>query len=180
MSNVDTQWKQYKGDPAVRGTLFMQQRIQSQMDDRIDAILETIYTLMTEQGAFHAEIHFSSGRCAFWFINQPCHYRMHGVEDMIDPDISLAYPLQTYSKEAIITVAQIEACFNLFRTLRFIDETIYLRSASLNIMNGMVGLTFSCDGSHFMSVEEFLLKDSSFWLGDATFDDQVNWQSTHQ
>jgi hypothetical protein len=32
-------------------------------------------------------------------------------------------------------------------------------------MNGMLGLTFSCDGSHYMPVDEFLEKDLSFWLG---------------
>jgi hypothetical protein len=32
-------------------------------------------------------------------------------------------------------------------------------------MNGMVGLTFSCDGSHYMSADEFLEKNLSFWVG---------------
>jgi hypothetical protein len=49
--------------------------------------------------------------------------------------------------------------------LRFADETIYLRSASINIMNGMLGLTFSCDGSHYMPISEFLDRNLSFWLG---------------
>jgi hypothetical protein len=31
------------------------------------------------------------------------------------------------------------------------DETIDLRSGSLNIHNGIVGLNFSCDGSRYMS-----------------------------
>ena len=35
-------------------------------------------------------------------------------------------------------------------------------------MNGMIGLTFSCDGSHYMSVQEFLEKDLSFWIGTRT------------
>jgi hypothetical protein len=30
------------------------------------------------------------------------------------------------------------------------DENIDLRSGSLNIYNGIVGLNFSCDGSHYM------------------------------
>jgi hypothetical protein len=49
--------------------------------------------------------------------------------------------------------------------LRFADETIYLRAASLNIVNGMVGLNFSCDGSHYMHYEEFLEKSMPFWFG---------------
>jgi hypothetical protein len=52
-----------------------------------------------------------------------------------------------------------------FKALRFADETIYLRSGSLNVMNGMVGLTFSCDGSHYMPVDEFLDKSLDFWVG---------------
>jgi hypothetical protein len=47
------------------------------------------------------------------------------------------------------------------------DETIYLRSGSLNIINGIVGLNFSCDGSHYMPVEDFLEKGGDFWFGAA-------------
>ncbi|MBS0311894.1 MAG: hypothetical protein JSR88_11220, partial [Proteobacteria bacterium] len=55
-----------------------------------------------------------------------------------------------------------------FRDLRFMDETIYLRSGTLNIFNGIVGLTFSCDGSHYMPWNEFLDKRVEFWLGTST------------
>jgi hypothetical protein len=54
------------------------------------------------------------------------------------------------------------------RQLRLVDETLYLRSASINIFNGMISLTFSCDGTHYMSWSEFLDKDMSFWVGSAT------------
>ena len=57
--------------------------------------------------------------------------------------------------------------FAQFKKLRFADETIYLRSASLNIVNQMVGLNFSCDGSHYVPYDEFLMKDNSFWFGVA-------------
>ena len=56
---------------------------------------------------------------------------------------------------------------NGMRQLRTADETLYLRSASINIFNGMISLTFSCDGSHYMSWKEFLDKDMSFWVGCA-------------
>ena len=51
------------------------------------------------------------------------------------------------------------------KKLRLTDETFYLRSASVNIFNGMISLTFSCDGSHYMSWQEFLDKDETFWFG---------------
>jgi len=40
-----------------------------------------------------------------------------------------------------------------------------LRAGSLNIFNGMVGLNFSCNGSHYMPWAEFLDKSLEFWLG---------------
>jgi hypothetical protein len=55
---------------------------------------------------------------------------------------------------------------NLAR-LRHADENIYLRVASINLINGMIGLTFSCDGSHYMPYDEFLQKNIDFWFGAA-------------
>ena len=64
--------------------------------------------------------------------------------------------------------AEPRAILQTFRDLRFMDETLYLRSGTLNIFNGIVGLTFSCDGSHYMPWTEFLDKRVDFWLGTPT------------
>ena len=159
------QWQQFRGDPAVRGQLFSQQRVPSLFDEHIEEAMETIGTLMIEHGVFHSKIHLSSGRCSFWLLADPYNYRIHGVDEMIDPDICLAYPVHPFPDEANVTPEEIRKCFIGFIALRFADETVYLRSASINIMNGMIGLTFSCDGSHYMPVKEFLDKDLSFWIG---------------
>jgi hypothetical protein len=158
-------WQQFKGDPAVRGQLFMQSRIQSRLDEQIDSVHNTVYDLMTEHGIFHCKIHYSSGRCSFWDITDPYSYHIHGVEEIIDPDIVLAYPIHPFPECSRVTPAQLREVLREFKALRFADETIYLRSASINIMNGMLGLTFSCDGSHYMPVEEFIEKNLSFWIG---------------
>ncbi|MEW8586435.1 MAG: hypothetical protein AB2531_11785 [Candidatus Thiodiazotropha sp.] len=165
-------WQQFKGDPAVRGTLFMQQRIQSRLDENIDSVHATIYDLMTQHGIFHCKIHYSSGRCSFWVFSDPYSYQVHGVEEIVDPDIVLAYPLHRYPQRAKVLPGQILEVLAEFKALRFADETIYLRSASINIMNGMLGLTFSCDGSHYMPVEEFIEKNLGFWLGELASDRQ--------
>lgn len=89
------------------------------------------------------------------------------MEEIIDPELCLAYPVRPYPEKAITPASDIIKVLEQFKTLRFLDETIYLRSGSLNIMNGMVGLTFSCDGSHYMPVAEFLKRDTSFWTGQA-------------
>ncbi|MDH5191439.1 MAG: PDC sensor domain-containing protein [Gammaproteobacteria bacterium] len=165
LSPQEHQWQQFRGDPAVRGQLFAQQRVPSLFDEHIEEAMDSISTLMIEHGVFHSKIHFSSGRCSFWLLDDPYNYRIHGVDEMVNPDICLAYPIHPYPDNAAVTPKEIRKTFMEFISLRFADETIYLRSASINIMNGMIGLTFSCDGSHYMPVKEFLDKELSFWIG---------------
>ena len=159
------QWLQLKGDPAIRGGLFYQQRVESLMDSRIDEVLDLVTELILAHGAFHAKLHFSSSRATLWFLDDPYRYRVLDYEDLSDAGICLAYPRRDYSEEAVVPADRLGAIFRTFRELRFMDENIYLRSGSLNIMNGMVALNFSCDGSHYMPWEEFLDKRLDFWLG---------------
>jgi hypothetical protein len=158
-------WQQFRGDPAVRGTLFLQSRVTSLLDQHIDEVHELMDRLMRGHGVFHVKIHYSSGRTSLWLLDDPYNYRLHGIEEIVNPDICLAYPLRAYPQNAKTAPQAIGKVLEEFKGLRFADENIYLRSGSLNLMNGMVGLTFSCDGSHYMSVEEFLEKDLTFWLG---------------
>ena len=159
-------WQQFRGDPSVRGTVFMQSRAHSILDEHMDAVLTRIDGLMREHGVFHCKIHFSSGRCSFWLLDDPYNYRIHSVDEIVNPELCLAYPLHAYPAKATVKPERIMQVFQQLKALRFADETIYLRSGSINIMNGMLGLTFSCDGSHYMPVEEFLDKDIGFWLGN--------------
>jgi len=78
-------WKQFRGDPSVRGTVFMQTRAPSLLDEHIDATLARIDNLMREHGVFHSKIHFSSGRSSLWLFDEPYGYRLHGVEEIVDP-----------------------------------------------------------------------------------------------
>jgi hypothetical protein len=67
----------------------------------------------------------------------------------------------------VIPQSSIVPLLEFMRELRTVDETMYLRSTSINLFNGMVSLTFSCDGSHYMRYDELLAKSHSFWFGDA-------------
>ena len=71
-----------------------------------------------------------------------------------------------YPRDAATPANMVPRILKVFKSLREAYETIYLRAASLNIMNGLVGLNFSCDGSHYIPAEEFLDKDIGFWFGD--------------
>ena len=160
-----TTWQQIKGDPAIRGGLFSQTREDSVLDQHIDDIMSLMLELITEHGVFHGKIHFSSSRATIWLVEDPYRYRLLDYETLLDPDICFAYPVRDYPKDAIVPEDKIEAIFTTMKALRVADENIYLRSGSLNVFNGMVGLTFSCDGSHYIPYNEFLEKDLAFWFG---------------
>jgi len=158
------QWRQIKGDPSIRSTLFQQTRTASAMDEHIDEVLDVVESLITEQGIFHAKLHFSSSRATLWPYDDPYHYRLHVLDEIINPRVCLVYAKSPYPDTASVPASQVSRILRVFKSLRETDETIYLRAASLNVMNGLVGLNFSCDGSHYMPAEEFLDKDLDFWF----------------
>jgi len=161
----NTHWRQIKGDPAIRGGLFQQSRIESVVDRNLDDVLSLVQEILISHGIFHAKLHFSSSRATLWRVDDPYEYQILNVDDLLDPDICLAYPRRKYFDRAVIPADKIGVILQMFRHLRFMDETVYLRSGSINIVNGMIGLNFSCDGSHYIFFEEFMNKESDFWLG---------------
>ncbi|RMG35708.1 MAG: hypothetical protein D6720_06545 [Gammaproteobacteria bacterium] len=160
-----SRWRQIKGDPAIRGQVFQQTRIPSRLDNHIDQILPVVEELITDNGVFHLKLHFSSSRATVWTLDDPYRYQVIEYEDLVDPDICLAFPHRDYPADAVVPSQSIKPIFDTFRQLRFADETIYLRAGSVNIFNGIVGLNFSCDGSHYIPFDQFLAKDSDFWGG---------------
>jgi len=157
-------WRQIKGDPSIRGTVFHQTRADSDMDRHLDTVLSVVEELMVDHGVFHVMLHFSSSRAVIWTFDDPYRYRLLDIEVLIDPDVCLAYPRRPYPKDAVTAADRIGAILQGLRQLRFMDEMLYLRSGTLNIFNGIVGLTFSCDGSHYIPYDEFLDKEHAFWV----------------
>ena len=85
-------WRQVKGDPAIRSTLFQQTRTESPMDRNIQNALSILEELLTERGIFQCQIHFSSSQATIWTIDDPLRYRILDQEVLQDPDICLVYP----------------------------------------------------------------------------------------
>ena len=156
-------WLQIKGDPSIRETVFAQERSESLLDQNLDTVFGILIELMAVHGVFHIMLHFSSSRAVVWHYDDPYSYRLLDFESLIDPDICLAFPKHSYPKNALIPSERISEIWESFRQLRFFDETIYLRTGTVNIFNGIVGLTFSCDGSHYIPWDEFLNRDHVLW-----------------
>ncbi len=161
----ESQWKQYRGDPAIRGGMFEQSRVRSAMDDQFNETFAQIERLMTQHGVFHAKLHFSSSRATLWLYNDPHRYRVLSLEELLTATPCHDCPQTHYPFDAIVEPQQIREVLEMFRVLRFADEQIYLRAASLNLINGLVGLIFSCDGSHYISAQEFLASPYTRWFG---------------
>lgn len=161
------QWQQLRGDPAIRSQVFHQTRSESEMDRQMDTVLGVVEELMVDHGMYHVMLHFSSSRAVYWTLDDPLRYRLLDIQALVNPDICLAYPKHPYPADALVPKGRIRAILDALRALRFVDETFYLRSGTLNIFNGIVGLTFSCDGSHYVPYDEFLKMDVAFWLGTA-------------
>lgn len=158
-------WRQIRGDPAIRETVFSQTRSTSEMDRHMPDVIAIMDELLGERGVFHAKLHFSSSRATLWLTDDPYRYRVHVLREITDPAMCLAYPRRPYPDMATVTRDRIKPVFERFALLRTTDETLYLRSASLNLVNGLVGLTFSCDGTHYLPAEEFIARDRRFWFG---------------
>jgi hypothetical protein len=162
-----TEWRQIKGDPSIRGTVFLQTRTESLMDRDMDSVLSVLEELFTERGVFQCVLHFSSSRATVWTLEDPYRYRILTHEALSDPNTCLAFPSMPYPTNALMSAEAIPRILENLKHLRFADETVYLRSSSINIFNGMISLTFSCDGSHYMTSKDFLDRSVGFWLGSA-------------
>lgn len=157
-------WRQIKGDPSIRGTVFFQTRQESELDRHLDTVLGVVEELIVDHGVFHVMIHFSSSRAIMWHYDDPYRYRLLDIDALIDPDTCLAYPRRDYPADASTPKQDVRAILAGFKKLRTMDDTLYLRTGTLNIFNGIVGLTFSCDGSHYIPYDEFLDSEHAFWV----------------
>jgi hypothetical protein len=151
-------WIQIRGDPSIREFLFLQERKLNEFDEHLDDVLARVTDLICNYGVFHAKVHFSSGQVTLWLLDDPLRYRVHLKNEFLKLNAYYTYPLKDYTCDAVISPQSITQIFEGFKKLRLKDPQIYLRSGSLNIMNGIVGLNFSCDGSHYINHNEFLLK----------------------
>lgn len=142
----------------------MQTRTVSSMEQQIDPFNRIIEKLFLEKGAFHVQLKYSSSATTVWFNDQPYHDHLITIEQMMSPDFLHSIKNQPFSPISTTPKEQIMSVLELFKSLRLADENAYLRCGSLNIVTGMVELNFSCDGTHYLSVSEFLKRNFSFWI----------------
>ncbi|MGD2116837.1 MAG: hypothetical protein PVG66_00625 [Chromatiales bacterium] len=156
-------WLQIKGDPSVRNFLFQQQRIESLFDSDIDRLHDIVYQLHTRKGVFHSKLHYSSNQITCWFASDPFVYEKFIREEVFDGGFVERFPDADYAgRSAVIDHDMLRRILNEFKRLRLTDETIYLRNGSMNLINGMINMSFSCDGTHYIDHATFFEKLDKF------------------
>jgi len=156
-------WLQVKGDPSVRAFLFQQSRVESLFDSEPDRIHEIVRLLLTRKGAFHVKVHYSSSQLTCWFCDDAYRYRVYVREEVLDPGFIDQFRDVTMDHlQPVIEDEDVSTILAEFKRLRTTDETIYLRNGSINRINGMIGMTFSCDGAHYIDHKTFFEKLETF------------------
>lgn len=152
----NTRWLQVKGDPSVRCFVFQQKRVESLFDQRIDHLLNISEQLLCIYGVFHLRIHFSSNQLTCWTYENPYHYQVFVGDEIFEPEFINNFNPVKLSIMTKVSKEKVRPILSEFKSLRFLDEAIYLRSGSINRVNGMLALSFSCDGTHYLDFEDFL------------------------
>lgn len=160
---MQQRWLQIRGDPSVREFVFEQTRALGAFDERLDEVLECTGRLVRDHGIFHAKIHFSSNRVTLWLLSDPLRYRVYVKDEFLDPAFCSVFPRVAYTPWAVVPRRAIGRVLHEFRQLRTMDPHIYLRAGSLNVVNGQVGLNFSCDGSHYVDHADFIANASQLY-----------------
>jgi hypothetical protein len=144
-------WLQIKGDASVRALLFQQQRTESLFDTSIDRVHDTVRLLFARKGVFHAKIHYSSSQLTCWFAQDPFCYEKFVREEVLEDGFLDRFPDADHAgRIPVIQDEEVQRIFTEFKRLRLTDETIYLRNAAVNLINGMINMSFSCDGTHYI------------------------------
>jgi len=149
-------WLQIKGDPSIRAFLFQQSRVEGAFDGKLDRVHQIAHTLLTFKGAFHVKIHYSSSQLTCWFADDAYRYRVYTKEDVLaDGFLEQFRDCLIDHLQPLINSDELTDILTEFKRLRLTDENIYMRNGSVNRINGMVGMTFSCDGAHYIDHKTF-------------------------
>lgn len=147
----------------VRAFLFQQERVESLFDTHIDQVHATVKALMATRGVYHAKIHYSSSQLTCWFYDDPLRYTVFVLEEALDPGFMDALPAFSYEgRKPRVDIDQIDPILSELKRLRLTDATVYLRAGSINRFNGIIGMNFSCDGSHYIDCDMFFEKLDQF------------------
>ncbi|MHB0874336.1 MAG: hypothetical protein ACYC1J_13050, partial [Acidithiobacillus ferrooxidans] len=84
--------RRFEGDPFISDMADTKMRSESKMDRHLDTVLSVVEELILVHGVYHIILHFSSSQAILWVMDDPYRYRLLTIDELIDPNICLAYP----------------------------------------------------------------------------------------
>ena len=114
------------------------------------------------------KVHYSSSQLTCWFADDAYRYRVYVRDEVLEPGFLARFrdctmdhlqPLVYYDRDIPTILTEL-------RRLRTTDETIYLRNGSINRINGLIGMSFSCGGAHYIDHKTFFEKLDTFATSD--------------
>lgn len=146
---------QIKGDPNIRKYLFQQEREESLFDQKIDQVINICEMLLCERDAFHIKVHWSSSQLTVWNYTDPYEYQVFVGAEIFEPSFIDQFAPSLHWERSALSQENIRYILDMQAGLRFTDKNVYIRAGGINVINGMVSMTFSCDGSHYIPFAEF-------------------------
>ncbi len=73
-------WLHVKGDPSVRAFRFHQSRVESLFGGELDRVHRIARRLLSDKGAFHVKVHFSTSQLTRWLCDAVCRFRVYVKE----------------------------------------------------------------------------------------------------
>lgn len=140
----------------------------NQMDKQLTQISHAIEKLILEHGIFHVTLNYNNNLAMVWEIHDPYQYHLLSTEQLLNEDVFHSYNRTTYPAKASVMANQVQDILRRLHALRMAEGDTYLCSASLNIINGMVGLSFTSDNSQYIPAHIFLSQDLSLCTGQRT------------
>lgn len=144
------QWMQTRGRPFIARFYAAN----GDFDAQIEPLLETAERLLSRCGVFQITIHFANSQLVCWFYQDPYRPVVYAGKEVLAGGFLQGFERAPLGDTAI-PYPELRGVFQEFKRMRCADKKIYLQSASVNLVNGTIGLSFSYDGSCYLPYAEF-------------------------
>lgn len=124
-------------------------------DSNLDKLMEIAHELIMRKGVFHINIHFSSSQLVCWTFDNPYSFQIYTADEVFSAGfMRLFAPLES-RLHTCIGKDQVKAILQSLKWLRSKRDGSELRNASIHMINGYIGLGFSCDDTRYINFKHF-------------------------
>ena len=129
----------------------------SHFDDRLDDLANIVEMLIVKKGVYHMSIHFSSSQLVCWTYDNPYSYQIYSTEEVFSTGFMRFFSPLHPKIHTCIKNNMVAPIYQALKNLRKKVGVNELRNASIHMINGYIGLSFSCDDTRYINYKDLLL-----------------------